>query len=248
MSSLEALSQKVSAAFADRTKLKEADYVAAVRETLARLDAGELRVAEKGPEGWRVNAWVKEAILLFFAVSEMQVMEVGPFEFHDKVPLKKSLRGGGRARGAPGRGALRRLRGAGRGGDARLREHRRARGRGHDGGHLGHGGQLRAGGPQRPPVRRRGPGRGARAAHRLARSSSRTAPSSAAAASSSRAWWWRRRRCSAPTWCSPRPRRSSTSPAPRRRSTRAGCRRAAWSSPGCARSSSPPASTACRAR
>ena len=91
MSSLEELAQKVSAAFADRTKLKEADSVAAVRETLARLDAGELRVAEKGPEGWRVNAWVKEAILLFFAVSEMQVMEVGPFEFRDKVPLKKGL-------------------------------------------------------------------------------------------------------------------------------------------------------------
>jgi 2,3,4,5-tetrahydropyridine-2-carboxylate N-succinyltransferase len=95
MSSLEALSQKVSAAFADRTKLKEPEFVAAVHETLARLDAGELRVAEKGPEGWRVNAWVKEAILLFFIVSEMQVMEVGPFEFHDKVPLKKGLKAAG---------------------------------------------------------------------------------------------------------------------------------------------------------
>ncbi len=95
MSSLEALSQKVSAAFADRTKLKEPEYAATVREALARLDSGELRVAEKGPEGWRVNAWVKEAILLFFAVSEMQVMEVAPFEFHDKVPLKKGLKAAG---------------------------------------------------------------------------------------------------------------------------------------------------------
>ncbi|MBZ4396447.1 MULTISPECIES: 2,3,4,5-tetrahydropyridine-2,6-dicarboxylate N-succinyltransferase [unclassified Myxococcus] len=88
---IEELSQKVSAAFADRTKLKDADFVSAVRETVARLDAGELRVAEKGPDGWKVHAWVKEAILLFFAVSEMKVMEVGPFEFHDKVPLKKNL-------------------------------------------------------------------------------------------------------------------------------------------------------------
>ncbi|RYZ38375.1 MAG: 2,3,4,5-tetrahydropyridine-2,6-dicarboxylate N-succinyltransferase [Myxococcaceae bacterium] len=93
--SIEDLSQRVSAAFADRTKLKDADTVAAVRETLALLDAGELRVAEKGPEGWRVNAWVKEAILLFFAVSEMRVMEVGPFEFYDKVPLKKGLEAAG---------------------------------------------------------------------------------------------------------------------------------------------------------
>ncbi|MCY1000495.1 2,3,4,5-tetrahydropyridine-2,6-dicarboxylate N-succinyltransferase [Myxococcus sp. MISCRS1] len=88
---IEELSQKVSAAFADRTKLKDADFVSAVRETVARLDAGELRVAEKGLDGWKVHAWVKEAILLFFAVSEMKVMEVGPFEFHDKVPLKKNL-------------------------------------------------------------------------------------------------------------------------------------------------------------
>ncbi|NVJ24542.1 MULTISPECIES: 2,3,4,5-tetrahydropyridine-2,6-dicarboxylate N-succinyltransferase [Myxococcus] len=91
MSPIDELAQKVSAAFADRTKLKDPDFVSAVRETVARLDSGELRVAEKGPEGWKVHAWVKEAILLFFAVSEMQVMEVGPFEFHDKVPLKKGL-------------------------------------------------------------------------------------------------------------------------------------------------------------
>jgi 2,3,4,5-tetrahydropyridine-2-carboxylate N-succinyltransferase len=95
MSTHEALSQKVSAAFADRTKLKEPDFAAAVRETLALLDKGELRVAEKGAEGWRVNAWVKEAILLFFAISEMQVMEVGPFQFYDKVPLKKDLEAAG---------------------------------------------------------------------------------------------------------------------------------------------------------
>ncbi|AGC48663.1 2,3,4,5-tetrahydropyridine-2,6-carboxylate N-succinyltransferase [Myxococcus stipitatus DSM 14675] len=88
---IDELSQKVSAAFADRTKLKDPDFVSAVRETVARLDSGELRVAEKGPDGWKVHAWVKEAILLFFAVSEMKVMEVGPFEFHDKVPLKKGL-------------------------------------------------------------------------------------------------------------------------------------------------------------
>ncbi|NTX11350.1 2,3,4,5-tetrahydropyridine-2,6-dicarboxylate N-succinyltransferase [Myxococcus sp. CA051A] len=91
MPPIDELAQKVSAAFADRTKLKDPDVVSAVRETVARLDAGELRVAEKGAEGWKVHAWVKEAILLFFAVSEMKVMEVGPFEFHDKVPLKKGL-------------------------------------------------------------------------------------------------------------------------------------------------------------
>ncbi|HEX8537759.1 MAG TPA: 2,3,4,5-tetrahydropyridine-2,6-dicarboxylate N-succinyltransferase [Cystobacter sp.] len=95
MSSIEELSQKVSAAFADRAKLKEAGYADAVRETLALLDSGGLRVAEKGAQGWKVNAWVKEAILLFFGISEMKVMEVGPFEFFDKIPLKKGLEAAG---------------------------------------------------------------------------------------------------------------------------------------------------------
>ena len=85
----------VTEAFKDRSKLKDAAYADAVRRTLALLDAGTLRVAEKGAEGWKVNAWVKEAILLFFAISEMKVMEVGPFEFFDKVPLKKNLEAAG---------------------------------------------------------------------------------------------------------------------------------------------------------
>lgn len=93
--STESLSQKVSAAYADRSLLKSAEYAAAVREVLARLDAGELRVAEKGPQGWHTHAWVKEAILLYFALSDMQLMEVGPFEFHDKIPLKKGLEAAG---------------------------------------------------------------------------------------------------------------------------------------------------------
>jgi len=86
------LQQKVSEAFADRTKLKTPEYADAVRETVARLDRGELRVAERQGVGqWTVNAWVKQAILLYFSLAEMKVMEVGPFEFHDKVPLKKGL-------------------------------------------------------------------------------------------------------------------------------------------------------------
>jgi 2,3,4,5-tetrahydropyridine-2-carboxylate N-succinyltransferase len=81
----------VSAAFADRALLKDPATAQAVRDTVELLDRGELRVAEKGSAGWTVNAWVKEAILLYFAIAEMKVMEVGPFEFHDKVPLKRGL-------------------------------------------------------------------------------------------------------------------------------------------------------------
>jgi 2,3,4,5-tetrahydropyridine-2-carboxylate N-succinyltransferase len=88
---MEELKSKVSAAFQDRQKLSDPATVHAVEETLARLDAGTLRVAEKTDAGWIVHAWVKEAILLYFALSKMRVMEVGPFEFHDKIPLKKGL-------------------------------------------------------------------------------------------------------------------------------------------------------------
>ena len=95
----------ISAAFDDRALLSSAAHREAVLRTIERLDQGELRVAtppEEGaqrPEGlpanaplpFTVHAWVKKAILLYFAVRKMEVLEVGPFEFHDKMPLKKGF-------------------------------------------------------------------------------------------------------------------------------------------------------------
>jgi len=81
----------ISAAFQDRQKLKDPAVRTAVEETLGALDRGELRVAEKSQGAWLVNSWVKEAILLYFAIAEMAVIEVGPYEYHDKIPLKKGL-------------------------------------------------------------------------------------------------------------------------------------------------------------
>ncbi|MDP2305125.1 MAG: 2,3,4,5-tetrahydropyridine-2,6-dicarboxylate N-succinyltransferase [Pseudomonadota bacterium] len=68
---------------------------AAVEETVAALDRGELRVAEKIGGAWVVNAWVKTAILAYFRLRKMETMEVGPFEFHDKIPLKRGLAAAG---------------------------------------------------------------------------------------------------------------------------------------------------------
>jgi 2,3,4,5-tetrahydropyridine-2-carboxylate N-succinyltransferase len=85
------LAARVNAAFADRSLLADATHRAAVEEALARLDGGALRLAEPGPAGWVVNAWVQRAILLYFAMRELAVHEVGPFEFHDKIPLKRGL-------------------------------------------------------------------------------------------------------------------------------------------------------------
>jgi 2,3,4,5-tetrahydropyridine-2-carboxylate N-succinyltransferase len=88
----------VEAAFVDRAKLEDAAHAGAVLEVLARLDRGELRVATppEAPGGaWTTHAWVKQAILLYFALRTMEVMEVGPFEFYDKIPLKKGLSAAG---------------------------------------------------------------------------------------------------------------------------------------------------------
>jgi 2,3,4,5-tetrahydropyridine-2,6-dicarboxylate N-succinyltransferase len=84
----------VEAAFADRAKLKDAAHAEAVTRTLARLDRGELRVASPPAEeggAWTTHAWTKQAILLYFGLRGMETMTVGPFEFHDKIPLKKGL-------------------------------------------------------------------------------------------------------------------------------------------------------------
>jgi 2,3,4,5-tetrahydropyridine-2,6-dicarboxylate N-succinyltransferase len=84
----------VTAAFADRALLARSEHKAAVEETVAALDRGELRVASPPDvEGgaWTTHAWVKEAILLYFALRQMEKTTVGPFEFHDKIPLKRDL-------------------------------------------------------------------------------------------------------------------------------------------------------------
>jgi len=83
----------VHAAFEDRARLTDRATVDAVEKTIAALDGGFLRVANPpssdDPEGeWVVNAWVKEAVLLYFGLKKMDTVEVGPFEFHDKIPLK----------------------------------------------------------------------------------------------------------------------------------------------------------------
>jgi 2,3,4,5-tetrahydropyridine-2-carboxylate N-succinyltransferase len=91
---LEPLRQRIEAAFADRTLLGDPDHRYAVEGTVAALDRGELRVAsppETEGAAWTLHEWVRQAILLFFALRKMAKIEVGPFEFHDKIPLKKDL-------------------------------------------------------------------------------------------------------------------------------------------------------------
>lgn len=74
----------------DRTYL-QGDGAAAVEEVVAQLDQGTLRCAEPQADGsWRINDWVKKAVILYFPLRKMQVTEVGPFEYHDKMKLKRN--------------------------------------------------------------------------------------------------------------------------------------------------------------
>ncbi|MSP25362.1 MAG: 2,3,4,5-tetrahydropyridine-2,6-dicarboxylate N-succinyltransferase [Myxococcales bacterium] len=81
----------IDAAFADRTLLLHGEHRAAVLEVLELLDKGRVRAASNEGGAWQAHAFVSRAILLYFAISELTVMELGPFEFHDKIPLKRGL-------------------------------------------------------------------------------------------------------------------------------------------------------------
>ncbi|MCM1041814.1 MAG: 2,3,4,5-tetrahydropyridine-2,6-dicarboxylate N-succinyltransferase [Bacteroides sp.] len=86
---MEKLRALIEEAWESRALLQEAAHAQAVLQAVELLDRGELRVMD--PATWQVNQWVKKAVVLFFPLSKMQVMEVGPFEFFDKIPLKKNL-------------------------------------------------------------------------------------------------------------------------------------------------------------
>jgi 2,3,4,5-tetrahydropyridine-2-carboxylate N-succinyltransferase len=79
----------IEAAYADLDRLGEARD--AVEQVIAGLDRGELRVAEKIDGDWIVHQWVKEAILLYFRLADLATTEIGPFEYHDKIPTKRGL-------------------------------------------------------------------------------------------------------------------------------------------------------------
>ena len=86
---------RIAAAWADRAKLGEAASREAVLAAVDGLDRGELRIAEKRDGEWRVNAWLMQAVNLYFAVTSMEVFDYGPFQSRDKIPLKKNLEAAG---------------------------------------------------------------------------------------------------------------------------------------------------------
>ena len=80
----------IEKAWDDRSLLDRKEYQEAIRSLISLVDRGECRVAEPTADGsWKVNDWVKKGIVLYFPIQKMETIEVGPFEFHDKMALKK---------------------------------------------------------------------------------------------------------------------------------------------------------------
>lgn len=83
------LQQTIENIWDNRELLQNEDSQKAIREVISLVDKGELRTAEPTESGWQVNEWVKKAVVMYFPIQKMETIEVGPFEFHDKMPLKR---------------------------------------------------------------------------------------------------------------------------------------------------------------
>lgn len=82
----------IEQAWENRELLKEKGVQETIQEVIDRLDRGEVRVAEKSSGSWKVNDWIKKAVILYFPIRQMETIEVPPFEFHDKIPLKSGYK------------------------------------------------------------------------------------------------------------------------------------------------------------
>lgn len=87
---MEDLKKVVEAAWLDKSLLQVAATQETIREVIEHLDKGRIRVATPAVGGWVVNDWVKKAVLMYFPIQKMHTIEVGPFEFYDKMALKKN--------------------------------------------------------------------------------------------------------------------------------------------------------------
>ena len=80
--------QIINAAWENRELLKETSTQNAIRAVVELLDKGKVRVADPETNGWKVNDWIKKAVILYFPIQKMETLEAGPMEFYDKMKLK----------------------------------------------------------------------------------------------------------------------------------------------------------------
>lgn len=84
---------KIEEAWDNRSLLENPEYKSAIETVIEDLDKGVLRVAEPNDSGeWTVNEWIKKAVVMYFPIRKMETIEVGPFEFHDKMALKTNYK------------------------------------------------------------------------------------------------------------------------------------------------------------
>ena len=83
------LRETIESAWEDRSLLNQSDVQNSIHDVVDQLDRGILRVAERVGNAWKVNDWIKKAVILYFPIRKMESIEVPPFEFHDKIPLKR---------------------------------------------------------------------------------------------------------------------------------------------------------------
>ncbi|MDC0389404.1 2,3,4,5-tetrahydropyridine-2,6-dicarboxylate N-succinyltransferase [Flavobacteriaceae bacterium] len=80
----------IESAWENKKLLENEETKLAIKSVIESLDKGEIRVAEPTNNGWVVNEWIKKAVILYFPIQKMKTVEIGPFEFHDKIPLKNN--------------------------------------------------------------------------------------------------------------------------------------------------------------
>ena len=82
----------IEIAWNNRSLLKDSKTRDTIRKVVDLLDQGKLRVAEPTNKGWKVNEWIKKAVILYFPIQKMETLQAGPLEFHDKIPLKNKYK------------------------------------------------------------------------------------------------------------------------------------------------------------
>lgn len=81
----------IEKAWDDRSLLSNQDVQSAIKQIIEKLDSGDLRVAQPHENEWIVNEWIKKAVILYFSIQKMEVIELAPFKFYDKIPLKTNF-------------------------------------------------------------------------------------------------------------------------------------------------------------
>lgn len=87
---MQTLQHTIETAWENRALLTDTHTINSIREVINLLDNGTLRVAEPTNDGWQVNEWIKKAVVMYFPIQKMETFEVGIFEYHDKIPLKRN--------------------------------------------------------------------------------------------------------------------------------------------------------------